>query len=100
MFASIKRARSMAKAVVASSSLVPSGNSRGAVSANRAVDLVVAVTVGALMAAFLLPIAVDEIESVDTSSWSDGASSIWGVLSILVVLSIFLYFVNVATDST
>lgn len=64
--------------------------------ANRAVDLVVALVVAGLMAAFLLPIAIDEIEAVDTTSWSDGAAALWNILPVMVVLAIFLFFVGLA----
>lgn len=64
--------------------------------ASKAVNLVVALVVGGLMAAFLLPIAIDEIAGVDTSSWDDGAAALWGILPVMIVLAIFLFFVGVA----
>lgn len=64
--------------------------------ASRAVNLVVALVVGGLMAAFLLPIAIDEIAGVDTSSWDSGAAALWGILPVMIVLAIFLFFVGVA----
>ena len=64
--------------------------------ANTAVNLVVALVVGGLMAAFLLPIAIDEIAAVDTSSWSNGAGALWDILPVMVVLAIFLFFVGMA----
>jgi len=69
----------------------------GQASANTAVNIVVALMVGGLVAAFLLPIAIDEIVGVDTSSWGSGASSLWGILDVIIVLAVFLYFVFVAT---
>lgn len=64
--------------------------------ANKAVNLVVALVVAGLMAAFLLPIAIDEISSVDTSSWDEGAAALWNILPVMVVLAIFLFFVGLA----
>jgi len=64
--------------------------------ASGAVNLVVALVVGGLMAAFLLPIAIDEIASVDTSSWDGGAAALWNILPVMIVLAIFLFFVGVA----
>lgn len=69
---------------------------RGQSGASTAVNLVVALVVGGLMAAFLLPIAIDEIEAVDTSSWDGGAAALWDILSVMVVLAIFLFFVGMA----
>lgn len=69
---------------------------RGQTGADNAVNLVVSLVVGGLMAAFLLPIAIDEIATVDTSSWTSGASAMWEILPVMVVLAIFLFFVGVA----
>jgi small-conductance mechanosensitive channel len=69
---------------------------RGQMNASGAVDLVVGLVVGGLMAAFLLPIAIDEITGVDTSSWDSGAASLWNILPVIMVLAIFLFFVGIA----
>lgn len=71
-------------------------DNRAAVSANEAVGLVVALMVGGLVAAFLLPVAIDEIVGVSTSSWGSGASSLWGVMDLIIVLAVFLFFIGVA----
>lgn len=72
------------------------GDSRAQTDASGAVNLVVALVVGALMAAFLLPIAIDELAAVDTSSWDGGAAALWNILPVMIVLAIFLFFVGVA----
>lgn len=69
---------------------------RGQVSAQRAVSLVVALTVGGLVGAFLLPVAINEIVGVDTSSWGSGASSLWDIMDLVIVLAAFLFFIGVA----
>ena len=48
-----------------------------------AVSLVVALVVASLVAAFLLPIGIDEIIAVDTAAWSDGATAMWDILDVL-----------------
>lgn len=68
-------------------------------SAMRVVSLVVALTVGAIVAAFLLPIGVDELVAVDTSSWSSGADALWGILDVIIVLALFLFFIAVALNA-
>lgn len=73
-------------------------DNRGQTGASKAVNLVVALVVGGLMAAFLLPIAIDEIATVDTSSWDSGAASLWNILPVIVVLAIFLFFVGMAVS--
>jgi len=67
--------------------------------ANDATNLVVGLVVAGLMAAFLLPIAIQEITNVSTTGWSDGAASLWGVLPIMIVLAIFLFFTGLALKS-
>lgn len=71
-------------------------DNRGAVSAHEAVGLVVALMVGGLVAAFLLPVAINEIVSVSTTSWGSGASSLWDVMDLIIVLAVFLFFIGVA----
>lgn len=65
-------------------------------SASRGVNIVVTLTVAGIVAAFLLPVAIDEIVAVDTSSWSSGASSLWDILDLIVVLAIFLFMIGLA----
>lgn len=67
--------------------------------ADSATNLVVGLVVAGLMAAFLLPIAIEEITNVSTTNWSDGAASLWSVLPIMIVLAIFLFFVGLALNS-
>lgn len=65
-------------------------------SAKSGVKIVVGLMVGGLVGAFLLPVAINEIVGVDTSSWSSGASSLWDILDIIIVLALFLFFVGLA----
>lgn len=74
--------------------VLPDG--RGQVEANRAVSVVVSVLVAALLASFLLPIAVSELVAVDTSSWASSAAQLWNLLDVMIVLAIFLFFTKVA----
>lgn len=68
--------------------------------ARVAISLVVALTVGALVAAFLLPVGIDEIVGVDTSNWSSGAQSMWDILDVIIVLAVMLFFFGVALAAT
>jgi uncharacterized membrane protein YgaE (UPF0421/DUF939 family) len=68
--------------------------------AGDAVDVIVGLVVAGLMAAYLLPMAITEIVAVDTSTWTDGASSLWEVLPVMVVLAIFLLFVGLALNQS
>lgn len=62
----------------------------------RGVNLVVTLTVAALVAAFLIPVAIDELVAVDTSSWGSGASSLWDIMDLVVVLAIFLFMIGLS----
>lgn len=83
--------------LLAESKTGKSFDDRGQMSmADRAVGVVVALTVGGLVAAFLLPVAIDEIVAVDTADWGSGAESMWDVLDIIIVLVVFLFFIGLA----
>lgn len=56
----------------------------------QGVSVIVGVTVAALMAALVLPVAIDELVAVNTGSWSSGASSIFNILDLIFVLVLFL----------
>lgn len=68
--------------------------------ARVAISLVVALTVGALVAAFLLPVGINEIVGVDTSNWSTGAQSMWNILDVIIVLAVMLFFFGIALAAT
>ncbi len=71
-------------------------------SANQMVSKGVAVIIGLLvagvLAANLLPTAIDEIVSVDTSSWDSGTVAMWDLLPLLFVLVILLVVIGWALD--
>ncbi|WP_058826010.1 hypothetical protein [Haloferax sp. Q22] len=85
----IRLARSLAEAYV-------SGEDRGQAQMNKVITTVVGLTVGALVASFLFPIAISEVVGVSTTNWSSGASSLWGIMDTIIVLALFLIFVSMA----
>lgn len=64
--------------------------------AKRAIAVVVGLTVGGLVAAFLVPIALDQIVDVDTSNYSDGAAAMWGIMDIIITLAVLLFFIGIS----
>ena len=65
------------------------------------VSLVVALTVGALIAAFLLPIGIEEINNASLGTEaSSGAQALWGIIDVMIVLAAFLFFTGIALAST
>ena len=70
---------------------------RGQSGAMAVVSLIVALTVGAIIAAYLLPLGVEEIANASLGEdASEGATSIWGILDVMIVLAVFLFFVSIA----
>lgn len=86
----LERAKLMARA------LAKDTRAQQATSARQAVGLVVGLMVAGIVAAFLVPVAIDEIVGVDTSSWGSGASSLWGILDLIMVLAVFLFLIGLA----
>lgn len=60
------------------------------------VALVVSLTVGLLVASFLMPIGITELADVDTSNWSSGAEAMWAILDVIAILALFLFFIGLA----
>jgi hypothetical protein len=50
------------------------------------------------MAAYLLPMAINEIAGVDTTGWGTGAAQLWQLLPVMIVLAIFLFFTYMAVE--
>lgn len=69
---------------------------RAQTSVSGIIRVIIGLAVGGLVAAFILPIALDELAGVDVSNWSDGAQSLWGILDVIVVLVVFLVFIFLA----
>ncbi|WP_396614121.1 hypothetical protein ACH9L7_20380 (plasmid) [Haloferax sp. S1W] len=67
--------------------------------AGQAANVVVSILVASLMAAYLLPMAINEIIGVDTTSWTGGASALWEIIPVMIVLAIFIFFVNMALST-
>jgi protein-S-isoprenylcysteine O-methyltransferase Ste14 len=72
------------------------GQSGAGTMAKRAIAIVVGLTVGGLVAAFLLPVALDQIVAVDTSNYSDGAAAMWDLMDVIITLAVVLFFVGIA----
>jgi hypothetical protein len=73
---------------------------RAAMGAGGVIKLIVALTVGALVAAFLLPIAINELGGTDLTNASSGATALWDILDVMIVLAVFLFFTGIALSAT
>lgn len=96
--------RAMAEKKVQSGNEPESGSvgmdDRGQV-AGGMLNKIVALTVGGLVTAFLLPIAINEIAAEGAGTeWSSGAQALWGILDVMIVLGAFLMFVGVALSGS
>lgn len=66
---------------------------------NRGVNLAVGILVVGLLTAYLLPIAIDELTAVDTTSWGDAEAALFGLLPLFFVLGILLFVISKAMDN-
>lgn len=64
----------------------------------KGVRLVVGLLVIALLTAFLLPIALDELNAVDVSAWTAAEQALFGLLGIFFILGVVIFVVNWAMD--
>ena len=77
------------------------GSDRAQMGAGKAVGLIVALTVAAIVTAFLLPIGVTELAGADLGEdASDGAVALWDILDVIIILAVFLFFVGTALAAT
>jgi len=63
-----------------------------------AAGFVIGIAVAALVAAIIIPIAFGQFFSTDTASWDAQTVLIWGIVPLVVVLAIVLWFLNKADD--
>jgi hypothetical protein len=65
---------------------------------SKGVAVIIGLLVAGVLAANLLPTAIDEIISVDTSSWDSGTVAMWDLLPLLFILVILLVVIGWALD--
>lgn len=53
---------------------------------NNMLAVIIALVIGAILIANLLPIAIDQIVSTDTSSWGDTETTLYELLPLFFVL--------------
>lgn len=66
---------------------------------NQGVGIVVALVVASIMVAFVLTVGIDELVAADTTNWSDGAQSLYDILDLLFILTVFLVVIGWAIDA-
>jgi len=64
----------------------------------KGVGVIIGLLVAGVLAANLLPTAINQIVSVDTSSWDSGTIAMWELLPLLFVLVILLVAIGWALD--
>jgi len=63
-----------------------------------AAGFVIGISVAALVASIIVPIAFGQFFSTDTTSWDAQTILIWSIVPLVVVLAIVLWFLNKADD--
>lgn len=64
----------------------------------QGVSLVIALSVTALMVAFVLTVGIEEIVAVDTSNWSSGAAALFNIFDLILVLIVAIAMFGWALD--
>lgn len=59
---------------------------------------VIGIAVAALIVAIIVPIAFGQFFAVDTGSWDAQTILIWGIIPLIIILAIVLFFLNKADD--
>lgn len=66
---------------------------------SQGVGIVVGVIVTLLATAFLVPVALEELNDVNTDDWSAGTAALWGILGLIAILVIFLTMIGWAVSA-
>ena len=61
---------------------------------------VIGISVAALVVSIIVPIAFGQFFATSTASWDAQTILIWGIIPLVVILAIVLYFLNKADDQT
>jgi hypothetical protein len=61
---------------------------------------VIGIAVAALVVSIIVPIAFGQFFSTDTASWDAQTILIWGIIPLVVILAIVLFFLNKADDQS
>lgn len=81
----------------------PASTNRFVVSAQRGVSMtgfVIGIAVAALVVAIIIPVAFGQFFATSTASWDAQTILIWGIIPVVVILAIVLFFLNKADDQT
>lgn len=68
---------------------------------NRIMDVlgvVVGLAVGIIVVAYLVPVALDQFFSVDTTSWDSEVADLWPLIPLFVILGLVIAFIIRAVD--
>lgn len=70
---------------------------RGQYNMEQGINLVVMILVVGILTANLLPMVLNELAGVDTTSWGSAESALFGLLGLFFVLAIVLFVIKKAT---
>jgi len=77
---------------------ITASDARGQMGIRNAIMLPIALGVGALVAAFVVPVGLNELVNVSTTSYSSGAASLWNNLDLFVTLAVLGLFIGYMLD--
>jgi hypothetical protein len=61
---------------------------------------VIGIAVAALVVAIIIPVAFSQFFATVTTSWDAQTILIWGIIPVIVILAIVLFFLNKADDQS
>jgi len=59
---------------------------------------IIKLAIGAIIAGAILPTAVSEVSTVNTSGWNASAAALWPLVPIFLVLGAALVFIKIVMD--
>lgn len=81
----------------------PTSRNRFVASTQRGVSMtgfVIGIAVAALVVSIIIPVAFGQFFATVTTSWDAQTILIWGIIPVVVILAIVLFFLNKADDQT
>lgn len=59
------------------------------------IGVIIALAVGSIVAAAIIPTAIGDITNATTTGWDSATKSVWGLMSVIVALSVLMVFLRV-----
>lgn len=58
------------------------------------IGIVIAIAVGSIIAAAIIPSAITDITGVNTTTWNSATQSVWGLMGVVIALGCLMIFLR------